>query len=58
MIPVPAEAARSTRSAAAESKLNIKGVFRRFAESPFFVFPEFNIVLQERKGYILSLIHI
>ena len=36
----------------AESKLNIKGVFRRFAESPFFVFPEFNIVLQERKGYI------
>ena len=52
MIPVPAEVARSTRSAAAESKLNIKGVFRRFAESPFFVFPEFNIVLQERKGYI------
>ena len=37
MIPVPAEAARSTKSAAAESKLNIKGVFRRFAESPFFV---------------------
>ena len=52
MIPVTAEVARSTRSAAAESKLNIKGVFRRFAESPFFVFPEFNIVLQERKGYI------
>ena len=35
--PVPAEAARSTRSAAAESKLNTKGVFRRYAESPFFV---------------------
>ena len=52
MIPVPAEAAKSIKSAAAESKLNIKGVFRRFAESPFFVSPEFNIVLQERKGYI------
>ena len=37
MTPVPAEAARSIKSAAAESKLNIKGVFRRFAESPFFV---------------------
>ena len=37
MIPVPAEAARSIKSAAAESKLNTKGVFRRFAESPFFV---------------------
>ena len=37
MTPVPAEAAKSIRSAAAESKLNIKGVFRRFAESPFFV---------------------
>ena len=32
MIPVPAEVARSTRSAAAESKLNIKGVFRRSEE--------------------------
>ena len=52
MTPVPAEAARSIRNAAAESKLNIKGVFRMFAESPFFVFPEFNIVSQERKGYI------
>ena len=37
MTPVPAEAARSIKSAAAESKLNTKGVFRRFAESPFFV---------------------
>ena len=37
MIPVPAEAAKSIKSAAAESKLNTKGVFRRFAESPFFV---------------------
>ena len=37
MIPVLAEAARSIKSAAAESKLNTKGVFRRFAESPFFV---------------------
>ena len=38
MTPVPAEAAKSIKSAAAESKLNIKGVFRSFAESPFFVF--------------------
>ena len=37
MTPVPAEAARSIKNAAAESKLNTKGVFRRFAESPFFV---------------------
>lgn len=37
MTPVPAEAARNIKSAAAENKLNIKGVFRRFAESPFFV---------------------
>lgn len=37
MTPVPAEAAKSIKSAAAESKLNTKGVFRRFAESPFFV---------------------
>ena len=37
MTPVPAEAARSIKSAAAESKLNTKGVFRRFAESLFFV---------------------
>ena len=37
MTPVLAEAARSIKSAAAESKLNTKGVFRRFAESPFFV---------------------
>ena len=40
MTPVPAEAAKSTKSVAAESKLNTKGVFRRSAESPFFVFPE------------------
>ena len=46
MIPVLAEAARSIRSAAAESKLNRKGVFRRYAESPFFVSPEFNGISQ------------
>ena len=38
MIPAPVEAAKNTKSAAAESKLKIKGVFRSFAESPFFVF--------------------
>ena len=37
MIPVPAEAAKSIKSAAAESKLNTKGVFRIYAESLFFV---------------------
>ena len=46
MIPVPVEAAKSIKSAAAESKLNRKGVFRRFAESPFFVSPEFNGISQ------------
>ena len=48
MIPVPAEVAKSIKSAAAESKLKIKGVFRRFAESPFFVLES----EWERKGYI------
>lgn len=38
MIPAPVEAAKNTKSAAAESKLKRKGVFRTFAESPFFVF--------------------
>ena len=35
MIPVPAEAARSTRSAAAESKLNIKGFSAGLQRAPF-----------------------
>lgn len=53
MIPVPAEVAKSIKSAAAESKLKIKGVFRRFAESPFFVLSgAVYFYIQERKGYI------
>ena len=50
--PCPCGSGKKYKKCCGRSKLNTKGVFRRFAESPFFVFPEFNIVLQERKGYI------